>query len=64
MQGQFQELHSANRPTLSENAVGQDASLLPVSSLSADADVNPAQGLCVVRAEISSLRFEFAQDGR
>lgn len=64
MEGHFLESHSANGLTLSENAVGQDASLLPVSPLSADAGVDSAQSLCVVWAETSSLRFEFAQDGR
>lgn len=51
------------RLTFSENAVGQDASFLPVILLPTDARVNSAECLDVVCAQLSSFYFQFVPDG-
>lgn len=49
--------------TFSENAVGQDASFLPIIPLPTDACVDSAECLDVVCVEFASLCFQFVQDG-
>lgn len=56
-------LRVERRLTFSENAVGQDASILPVILLPTDARVDSAERLDVVCAQRSSFCFQFVPDG-
>lgn len=49
--------------TFSENAVGQDASLLPIILLPTDARVDSAECLDVAGAQLSPFCFQRVPDG-
>lgn len=56
-------LRAERKLTFSENAVGQDASFLPIILLPTDARVDSAECLDVVGAQLPPFRFQCVPDG-